>query len=319
MHRILRLFLILSFGTLAADQHIHRPNRTECESVDDTPCCHDGHYYRDCRRAKKWGCRGIWLPEDPVLFRPFAADPRQLTYSTGWRFNDNAIAKNVIAVSFADSFPLYCFCNALPWGGPLKIEIEGGLWGVFDPLHEDSPLVNADYYVGIPITYAICGWQFRLRLSHISSHIGDEYLIVHPDFDRKNPSYEFVDFYVSHDMTEEIRLYGGVGHVLRQDEDFRCGEYYTEAGMELRMYRLGFVACKQQIYGTPIFAMHFKYQDHYDKHIDQTYILGYEFGKTTGLCRRMRVFMEYHDGYSPDGQFCVLPSNYLTLRLSYGY
>ena len=47
---------------------------------------------------------GIWMPEDPPLFRPFIADPRQLTYSVGWRFNDNAATKNVIDVSFVFFF-----------------------------------------------------------------------------------------------------------------------------------------------------------------------------------------------------------------------
>ncbi|HEV8052182.1 MAG TPA: DUF1207 domain-containing protein, partial [Parachlamydiaceae bacterium] len=84
---------------------------------------------------------GMWLPEDPPLFRPFMADPRQLTYSVGWRFNDNATEKNVIDVSFGDSVALYRWCNVWPWNGDLQIELEGGLWAIFDPSHDSAPLI----------------------------------------------------------------------------------------------------------------------------------------------------------------------------------
>src|SRR5690242_6463071 len=42
-----------------------RPTHINPGLQTNEPCC-DG---------------GIWLPEDPPLFRPFMADPRQLTYS----------------------------------------------------------------------------------------------------------------------------------------------------------------------------------------------------------------------------------------------
>ena len=38
--------------------------------------------------ARSYGKRGVWLPEDPVLYRNMIADPRQICYSAGWRFND---------------------------------------------------------------------------------------------------------------------------------------------------------------------------------------------------------------------------------------
>lgn len=61
-----------------------------------------------------WYRWGDWLPEDPPLFRQFVADPRQVTYSVGWRFNDDALCRNTIPVSFGDYFGLYrwhCACG----------------------------------------------------------------------------------------------------------------------------------------------------------------------------------------------------------------
>lgn len=262
---------------------------------------------------------GTWLPEDPVLFRPFMADPREICYSAGWRFNDNAMTKNVIDVSFGDTLALYRWCRVGPWGGELQIEIEGALWAVFDPTTESSPLLNADYYGGMPITYAFDNWQFRLRLFHISSHIGDEFLLNHPHFDRRNASAEYVDFFISHDLTEEIRIYAGLGYLVAQDKEFIIKPFYSAIGTELRLLSFGFFDRCDSLYGCPIFAMHFRQNGEFKKHIDATYILGYEFGKTCGLYRKLRFFIEYHDGYSAEGQFVKKPTNYFSVRTSYGF
>ncbi|MGZ3633475.1 MAG: DUF1207 domain-containing protein [Parachlamydiaceae bacterium] len=262
---------------------------------------------------------GIWLPEDPVLFKPFVADPREVDYSVGWRFNDNALqVKNVIDVSFGDCITFYRWCNVGPWKGQLDISLEGALWAVFDPLHESSPLVNADYYVGVPITYAFGPWSFRLRGFHISSHIGDEFLLLHPYFKRKNPSAEYIDFFVSH-YKDDIRLYGGLGVVVHMDESFKIGRFYAEAGAELHMSQFGFINLRDQVYGRPYYGMHFHFQTRHEEHIDQTYVLGYEWGKLCGLQRILRLFMEYHNGYSWEGQFFRYPSSYFSIRMSYGF
>lgn len=262
---------------------------------------------------------GIWLPDDPVLFRPFMADPREVCYSIGWRFNDNAIAKNCVDVSFGDTFALYRWLDIWPWCGQLQIELEGALWAVFDPCYDTTPLINADYYVGIPITYAIPHWQFRLRGYHISSHIGDEFLLDHPGFDRRNASAEYLDFFASWDFTHEIRFYAGLGGVIMQDKEFKTHRFYSAAGAELRMLSFGCYSPKDKLYGCPIFAVHIRQNGDFHHHIDATYILGYEFGKVSGLYRKLRLFMEYHDGYSVEGQFSKIPTNYFSLRTSYGF
>ena len=267
--------------------------------------------------ASECKIRGVWLPEDPPLFRQFAADPRQPTYSVGKRFNDHVLPKNTIPVSYWNTFPLYRFVNL--WGGMMQMELEGCLWAIFDPDTYSAPLINADYYVSFTTTYAICKWSYRLRYFHISSHIGDEYLLNHPQFDRRNPSTETIDLFAAYDLTDEIRFYGGLGWVLNEDRSFRETRFLAEGGAELRIPRLGFNYCQSYICGRPFFAFHLRYKADFRKHIDATYALGYEFGKCSGSCKRWRAFLEYHDGYSVEGQFRKTATNYLSLRISYGY
>lgn len=274
---------------------------------------------RDEEIAKGCGLIGIWLPECSVLFRPLMADPRQVTYSVGWRFNDQVLVKNVIDVSFGDSIPFYRWFNVPLWCGDLQVELEGALWAVFDPLHDSSPLMNADYYVGGLLTYAVGPWSMRLRGYHISSHIGDEFLLNHPHFHRRNASSEFVDYYISLDWTDDIRVYSGIGYTIGEDEEFHTGRWFGGLGTEVRMRCLGFTNWCNQLYGEPFLAMHFRYNKDFRHHVDSTYVLGYEWGKLCGLCRKLRLYMEYHDGYSLEGQYCKKPTNYFSIRTSYGY
>lgn len=293
----------------------------------------DSQYGREC------GLRGIWLPEAPVLFEPLAASPREICYSLSWRMYDRALrfdahpevkkdnfsGNNIVAFSFGDQWPVYRFFNVWPWGGELQIDLQGAVWAVFATAHECCPMINADYYVGIPITYAAGCWSFRLRGYHISCHIGDEFLQLKPDFDRRNPSSEFLDFFASYMYRGQIRLYGGAGVAVTQDSTFKSSRFFAEAGTEVRPSALLRYSYKNKLYGVPLFAMHFVYRSGHTKgtrhsnHIDQTYILGYEWGKCSGLQHKTRVFIEFHDGYSLEGQFCKRPTKYFSLKMSYSY
>jgi len=298
----------------------------ENETAQNENCCNKrpeiviySGIYPYCAECESGCCSGVWLPECPPLFRPLVADPHSANSSAGWRLNDQVLVKNVIDVSYYSYVPFYRWCDVGPWHGQLQIELEGALWAVFDPLHDSSPLMNADYYVGIPITYAFDRWAFRLRGYHISSHIGDEFLLDHPRFVRKNPSAEYLDLYASYWITNEVRLYGGIGCVVAQDESFRTGRAYAETGAEVHLSNLGFVNECQMLYGRPFFGMDFRFQSKQKKHINQTYVLGYEWGKLTGLEHVLRAFIEYHDGYSYEGQFSRFATNYFSFRLSYGF
>lgn len=273
----------------------------------------------DCAIAQEWGLSGVWLPEDPCLYRTMIADPREPTYSVGWRFNDQVFVKNVIDISFDDSLPIYRWCHIFRWGGDLQIDLQGALWAIFDPLHDSSPLLNADYYVGIPICYAFDNWEFRFRVFHISSHIGDEFLLNHPDFDRRNASAEYIDFFASNDLTDEIRLYAGAQYTIAQDDEFKCARFMPQAGTEIRVRCLGYTDYRRQLYGEPFLAMHWRWNSNFKRHVDMTYVLGYEWGKTCGLERKVRLYLQYHDGYSFEGQFCKRATNYLSIRAEYGY
>jgi hypothetical protein len=292
---------------------------SNCLDVYKEYCWYSVDPQTDCQYAREHNLWAIWLPEVPPLMRPFIADLRQVTYSVGWRWNDNVLGKNIIPVSFGDTFPIIRWVDVWKWRGDLQLEIEGGVWAVFDPLHASSPLIDADYYVGFPLTYAFGDWAFRGRGYHISTHIGDEFLLDHPHFNRRNPSIEAFDFYTTYQFTNDIRLYGGIGWVACQDDSYRVGPFYFECGAELRLFELSYRDYCNRLFGVPFVAMDFYYQSHFKHHINSNFAIGYEWGKVSGLRRKWRVYLQYHDGYAVEGQFSKFPTRYLSVRTTYGF
>jgi hypothetical protein len=269
---------------------------------------------------------GVWFPQSTVLFAPLVADPRQPTNSAALRFGDKVIGDIVAAVSLGDDFPIFRWLNVWRWQGDLQIGIEAGIWAVFNykniphrRKHETCELVNTDFLVGIPLTYAFDRWSFRFRIYHISSHLGDEFLCNHHGEvkRRRNPSMEAIDFFTSYQFSSHLRGYFGPGVVFHSDQSFKIKPLYVQYGAELRI--LGTKFDYHRLYGTPFFAIHLENweQRHWD--LDLTMKLGYEISKLQGVGRKMRMYVDYHHGFSYEGQFFNRRTQYGEFGFSWGF
>lgn len=274
---------------------------------------------------------GIWFPQMTELFLPLIAAPRQISYTVGWRSGDTTrehgikiFGNNCVDISLGDDFAIYRWLDVL-WHGDLQVGIEAGIWSVFnmDPPHPhhgfETELVNTDFYCGVPITYARGKWSFRLRGYHISSHLGDEFLVNHPWFLplRVNPSIEAIDFAASYQANEHIRVYAFPGAIVHSDESYKWKPMYIEYGTEVRF--LGTKFYKQKLYGTVYIGLHWRNYQELHWNFDGTYKIGYEFSKLQGIGRKVRGYIEYHHGYSLEGQFQKLRTHYMEYNLSYGF
>lgn len=265
---------------------------------------------------------GVWFPQMTELFQPLIADPRNVTYIIGWRSGDRVMGCKAVNIALGDDFGIYRWIDAL-WHGDIQIGIESGIWSVFnmDPGHPNiaggTELVNTDFYVGVPITYARDKWSFRLRGYHISGHLGDEFLVNHPGFVRLNPSIEAIDFFTSYQASEAIRLYVGPGVYVHSDPSFPWKPLYIEYGTEARFG--GHKFYYQKVYGTFFLALHFRNLEQLKWNFDGTYRAGYEFSKLQGIGRKVRFFIGYHHGYSLEGQFAKERTHYMEFDLNYGF
>jgi len=278
------------------------------------------------RKAKK-RISGIWFPQSNVLFQPLVADPRQVTYSLGYRMGDRVMGKRAAEVSFGDDFPLYRWRSVWQRGADLQFGIEAGVWCVFSYEEKNgavtadqfAELMNSDFYAGLPLTYAMDAWTFRLRLYHISSHLGDEYLVNHPAVapKRKNPSKETIDFVASYQLTSSIRLFAGPGWVIHSDKTYPVKPWHFMYGLECRL--AGFRSEYHGLYGQPFLAMFFKNDQEYQWDFETSYSIGYEWSKLQGIGRKVRLYLNYHHGHSLEGQFSRERTQYASVGFSYGF
>lgn len=268
---------------------------------------------------------GIWFPQTTVLFQPLIADPREPMYYAEYRFGDRVMGRKTIAVALGDDFPIFRWRDVFCWHGDLQIGIQAGVWAVFNfsdvPHRRDNTceLMNTDYEVGIPLTYAFDKWSFRYRIFHLSSHLGDELLCNHHKHlhRRHNPSYEAMELIGSYQFSSGLRVYGGPGWVVTSDDSFKLKPFYVKAGTEIRLF--GQKLYYHRLYGTPFLAIHMEGWEQRHWNLDQFYKLGYEISKLQGVGRKMRIYIGYHQGHSYEGQFFDKPTRYGQVGFSWGF
>ncbi|WP_194847324.1 DUF1207 domain-containing protein [Candidatus Neptunochlamydia vexilliferae] len=265
---------------------------------------------------------GIWFPQQTVLYPPMIANPMATIYSAAYRIGDNVVGTKSIAVSYGDEFPIFRWRDVFRWNGAMQIGIQAGVWSVFKMgVHHDngeiSELFNTDYLVGFPLTYAANKWAFRLRVYHISSHLGDEFIVHHPEVKRVNPSMEALDLFVSWQVNKALRVYVGPGWVWHSDSTYPIKPpLYVEWGGEVRL--LGQKFFYHRLYGTAFLAVYLRNWQVNGWNLDGTYMAGYEVSKLEGVGRKIRLFVNYHRGYSV-GQFFKDRTSFTGFGFSWGF
>src|SRR5687767_6738825 len=186
----------------------------------------------------------VLFPEDQI-FCPVLADPKEarsfvsILRGTFRSLDDpSGEGTNIGSVGLGDSFGL------LRWGGPspgegLQLDIVGSIFAQFAVSEPSNDLINADYIIGLPITFRRSGFSTRLKLYHQSSHLGDEYLIdvFDTDFERVNLSFESVEVLLSQEMGP-LRVYAGGERIFRREPTTLAAKLF-HGGVELRTGRFG--------------------------------------------------------------------------------
>lgn len=255
------------------------------------------------------GPESVTLPAgDP--FWPLIADPKEPHFFVSARRYETASdTVNIAAVGYGESFGLYRR-EGVRRGDALQVSVAGGLFAQFNLDAPSFDLINADYMIGIPITYRRGDFSTRLRLYHQSSHLGDEYLLnTNPN--RVNLSYESLEAIVSYDW-DRWRGYGG-GEYLVHREPSDLKPAMLHAGLEFRGI-------------TPVFAtgrwiggLDLKSYAEHDWAVNASLKVGWEFGKPGPGRRHLRWLFDAYNGYSPHGQFYIDRIHYLGTSISFGF
>jgi hypothetical protein len=245
------------------------------------------------------------LPEQE-LFAPLLADPRQPRFSVSYlhyRTNQNEFAAS--SVAYGEYFGLAS--GVFGKSGSSQVGIQGGVFALFNLDAPSSDLINADYWIGLPISYRKGPWSYLLRIYHQSSHLGDEFILGNPGINRVNLGYEDMKFLVSYEW-ERWRLYGGGGYMLNSEPDL--APKHLQGGAEYvrprAAGRLSFIA-----------AVDVQASEELDWRRSRSYQVGFELRSSSP--RRVRLMLEHFRGHSPNGQFYRESLRYTGLGLYFGF
>jgi Protein of unknown function (DUF1207) len=251
-----------------------------------------------------------WLPEGH-LFRPLLADPRWPHFSASYNYHINdPVIRSAGTVSFGETIPLYR--TDAPIAGQVEFGLQAGVFAIFDLEAQSKDLDNADYYVAAMAAYRTGNVSALGRLFHMSSHLGDEYLL-RTKVERVNLSYEGVDLNLSYDLPFGFRLYGG-GRVLFDQEPSDLKRFGTQGGVEFRS--------PQTFWGgriRPIAAVDVQNHQENDWRADLSARAGIQFESVRVLGRNLQLLVQYFNGHSPDGQFYKEKIEYIGLGVHFNF
>ena len=245
------------------------------------------------------------------LFRPLIADPKQPQFFVSLDSFRSLDERYIMAaVGFGEAFGLYRFFGSREGDG-LQLNVEGALFAQFNMEASSSDLINADYIIGIPVTYRYGDNSLRFRLYHQSSHLGDEFLMSINPPERVNLSYEAVDLIYSREW-HEWRVYGGGEYLLHKEPD-DLKPLSAHWGIEYRG------STPLLLNGRPIAGADMKSLEEHDWEIDTSIKAGLEFGHPNPGQRRLRLMAEWYNGFDPHGQFYNNKVEYFGLGVSLGF
>ncbi|WP_447979984.1 DUF1207 domain-containing protein [Candidatus Nitrospira bockiana] len=244
------------------------------------------------------------FPENDV-FRPLWADPKQPQFFASWqatRVRSNNTYVNLASVGLGETFGLLGRrngCNG--W----QVGILGGVFAQFDLDSPSTDLINADYVVGIPVSWRYRLFSTRIRVYHQSSHLGDEFLLGRPGFRRVNLSFEAFEAILSLDAPGGWgRVYAG-GSTLIHREPATLDRNGVHWGLELRGPTTTPPILARQLPRlriTPVFGADFQSYEELRWIINANVVGGLEWSKA-GADRRFRLLVNYYRGFVPYGQF----------------
>lgn len=249
------------------------------------------------------------------VFQPLLADPKQPQSMASALWGRTESRSTLVgAVAYGENIGLVRWYGASRNEG-LQLGIAGAVFAQFDMLAESMALMNADYTIGLPLSYRSGRWSGRLRIYHQSSHLGDEYLITEQP-ERINLSYEALELIAAANH-RGFRLYAG-GELLfhRFPESLPVTVWHLGADYRhprrLPVAGLG----EAQLVG----GLDLKRSWSEDRAVDLSLKLGLELGPRVEegrWRRRWGLLAQYHDGNSPYGQFFTEKVSFLGVGIHF--
>lgn len=175
-----------------------------------------------------------------------------------------------------------------------QLDLEGAVFARVLPDEPSAMLEGSDYRVGLYGTWKFDRLSYRAGYYHISSHVGDEYLIANPLFNRINYVRDSALAGTAYQLNDVSRVYGEIGYALGVEGgakplEFQFGGEYAPLPAT-------------QFTGAPFAAVNTHLREDFDFNGGVNVVAGWGWQGVHSK-RRLRLGLNYYNGPSLQYEF----------------
>jgi hypothetical protein len=149
-------------------------------------------------------------------------------------------------------------------------------------MDRQSDVEAADYVFAVPLVWRRGPTAVRFGYDHVSSHIGDEYLIRYPDFQRINYVRDALALAVIHNVTDSFDVYGEFNRAFHASGG--AGVWHFQFGAEYQPY------VPPGFHGAPVVAVNTLLREEFDYQGSLGAVAGWQWrGATSNDLLRLGV------------------------------
>jgi hypothetical protein len=151
-----------------------------------------------------------------IIYKSYLASQKESRFATQFNhipeWNDTfwepTLGARVAIVRFGDREAV------LPQG--FQIDAEGSAQTRLN-LTDNVDVTSVDFRGGVPLTYGYGPWRLKAGYYHLSSHLGDEFLLKNPGYPRLNFARDVLLLGAAYYLSDDFRIYGELGWAFFTD------------------------------------------------------------------------------------------------------
>lgn len=246
-------------------------------------------------------------------FLPFVGDPRWPRFTLAYlNYLKGGHGHHIFAPTAGAVLPIvrrHYQKSEEEWG------FQAAIFSIMDVGSRPTRMLNSDFFVGPYVTVQRDKWGFLFRISHTSSHLGDEFLLSSEgkNVERVNLSYEAFEATAAYRLDNGIRPYLGLTYLVDTDPPaYRTFELIGGFDFYSRKNFLNG-------YGKPLFGIHSKMSKNSNWTPSLSFKGGLEIEDKIIIGKTLQLLLEYFYGHSIHGQFYKEVESYAGLSFNINF
>ncbi len=167
-----------------------------------------------------------------------------------------------------------------------QFDFEGAALPRVDPDAVSSPLIAVDYRIGLLSTWRRGPNAFKAGYYHLSSHLGDEFLINNPGYVRLNYVRDSAIVGWTRDLNPETQVYGEVAYAFNHEDGALPWEF---------QYGIQYSPRTPGLFGAPFGAVNGHTREDFNYETSINVVAGWQWWSEESN-HTLRVGIQYYDG-----------------------